>query len=73
MLVPKSFDTLRADFDRALLAREEGSARSVLSAMKDQKRMYESMLAVRLDRTLRRWGSALRGSPNGAPKAAQSR
>lgn len=58
VLVPKSFDTLRADFDRALLAREEGSARSVLSAMKDQfgvsaeNRLY---LEIRLFAGLEQW------------------
>lgn len=38
-----------------------------LCAMKNQKQMYESMLAVRLDRTLRRWASALRGRPPAPP------
>ena len=36
-----------------------------LRALKDQRRMYESLLAVRLERTLRRWGAALAGTTNG--------
>ena len=40
-----------------------------LRALKDQRRMYESLLAVRLERTLRRWAGALAGTPNGKAAA----
>lgn len=36
-----------------------------LRALKGQKQRYESMLAVRLERTLRRWAGALTGTSNG--------
>ncbi len=36
-----------------------------LRALKEQRQKYESMLAVRLDRTLTRWARALTGTPNG--------
>lgn len=57
--IPKSFDVLRADFDRALLARDEGAARLALTAMRDrfgisaENRLY---LEIRLFAGLEQWG-----------------
>jgi hypothetical protein len=56
--ISKSFDTLRADFDRALLARDEVSARLALTTMRDrfgisaENRLY---LEIRLFAGLEQW------------------
>ncbi len=56
--IPKSFDVLRADFDRALLARDEGAAQLALTSMRDrfgisaENRLY---LEVRLFAGLEQW------------------
>ncbi|NNU44772.1 protein DpdD [Ramlibacter montanisoli] len=56
--IPKSFDALRADFDRALLARDERAAHLALSAMRDrfgisaENRLY---LEIRLFAGLEHW------------------
>lgn len=56
--IPKSFDALRADFDRALLARSESSARAVLRAMRErfgissENQLY---LDIRLFAGLEQW------------------
>jgi hypothetical protein len=58
--LPKSFDAMRADFDRALLARDEGAARLALAAMRDrfgisaENRLY---LEIRLLAGLEQWDS----------------
>ena len=56
--IPKSFDILRADLDRALLARNEGAAHLALAAMRDrfgisaENRLY---LDIRLSAGLEHW------------------
>jgi hypothetical protein len=56
--IPASFDALRADFDRALLARDEGAARLALGAMRDrfgissENRLY---MEIRLFAGLEQW------------------
>lgn len=56
--IPKSFDALRADFDRALLVRDEGAAHLSLATMRDQfglsaeNRLY---LDIRLFAGLEQW------------------
>lgn len=56
--IPKSFDGLRVDFDRALLARDQGAAYLALSAMRDrfglssENRLY---LEIRLFAGLEQW------------------
>lgn len=56
--IPKSFDVLRADLDRALLARDEGAAHLALAAMRDrfgisaENRLY---LEIRVLAGLEQW------------------
>ncbi len=56
--IPKSFDSLRTDFDRALLVRDEGAAHLALYAMRDrfgisaENRLY---LEIRLFAGLEQW------------------
>ena len=61
--VPKSFDALRADFERALLARDESSANAAIAAMRDrfgisaENRLF---LDIRLSAGLERWQTIAR-------------
>jgi hypothetical protein len=56
--IPKSFDALRAEFDRALVARDEGGAQLALTAMRNrfgisaENRLY---LEIRLFAGLEQW------------------
>jgi glycosyltransferase involved in cell wall biosynthesis len=60
-------NTMLQQFDMHWL--DEAGEPINLRALKDQRRMYESLMAVRVDRTLRRWAGAITGTSNGKPRS----